>query len=157
MQNLDKEFIEIYKEIGRGQGIDESFLAIFARLYIEPEEIAMEDLAKETGYSLASVCNKIKMFGDILPLKKFRKPGSKKVYLYMEKDMMGMVKQALILKQEHCIRIIKERLPKILREYKTKVKSERDKQKLKILENYYSQMLKFEIILEKTAKELDKI
>jgi|TARA_Y100000310_G_C20688367_1_gene820583 DNA-binding transcriptional regulator GbsR (MarR family) len=157
MQNLDKEFIEIYKEIGRGQGVDESFLTIFARLYIEPGELAMEELAKETGYSLASICNKIKMFGNIIPIKKVRKPGSKKVYLYMEKDMVGMVKQALILKQQYGINIIKEKLPRILKEYKFKAKSERNKKKLKILEDYYSQSLKFEIILKKMVKELDKI
>ena len=157
MESLDKEFIEGYKEIGRGQGVDEGFLTIFARLYIEPGDLAMEDLAKETGYSLASISNKVNMFGHIIPIKKSRKPGSKKVYLYMDKDIIGMVKQAMVLKQIHGINIIKDKLPGILKEYKGKVKSEKDKKKLKILENYYSQSLKFEVILNKMSKELDKI
>src|SRR3989338_363741 len=114
MEELDKKFIDVYKEIGRAEGMDELMLIIFARLYIEPEEIAMEDFAKETGYSLASISNKVNMLGSIWPIKKFRKPGTKKIFLYLDKSIIKILKETMLRKQQYSISVVKEKLPSII-------------------------------------------
>ena len=61
MKELEKRFIEMYNKIGRVQGMDNLLTSIFALLILEPDDIAMDDLAHKTGYSLASISNKIKL------------------------------------------------------------------------------------------------
>lgn len=158
MEELNKKVIELYQEMARGQGLTDSLMIeIFARLYISPEPVAMDDLAKETGYSLASISNKVKAIAIPLQIKRIRKPGTKKLFLYMEKDIMKIFKDALLKKEEFVVNITKEKLPKIIKEYKDKAKSGKDKEKLKIIESYYEQILKFETILGKILKEFEKI
>ena len=155
MEELDNQIANLYQEMGRGQGINDSLMIrLFSRLYMEPDPIAMEDLAKETGYSLASISNKINMLAPVLQIKKIKKPGSKKIFLYMEKDMLGIWKDIMLKKEEYVINRAKEKLPHLIKEYRGKAKSDRDKKKLKIIEDYYSQILKFECIFNMIAKKL---
>jgi len=157
MEELNKKIIELYQEMGKGQGIDDPLLMeIFSRIYMEPDPVAMDDLAKETEYSLASISNKVNMFGPLLQIKKIRKPGSKKLFLCIEKDLLKIWKDVLIKKEEHVIKNAKEKLPNIIKEYRGKAKSSVDKRKLKVLENYYTQILKFEGILGKINQEFKK-
>ena len=75
MEQLNNKIVELFQEMGRGQGMTDSLIMdLFARLYMSPEPVAMEDLAKQTGYSLASVSNKIKMLAPMMQIKKTRKP-----------------------------------------------------------------------------------
>ncbi len=159
MEELDKKFIELYRKIGEIQGIDCSIAAIFAKLYIEPKEISMEELAKSTGYSLASISNKVHFIENISPLRKFRKPGSKKVFLYMEKDILSILRNAFLKKERYAVSIAKEKIPLIIDEYSKKA-TKKEKAKLRILKDYYNQIMKLETLLKifiKTINKFEKI
>jgi len=158
MEEFDKKIIELFYEMGKGQGMqDQLLMTLFAKLYMAPEPVAMDDLANETGYSLASISNKVKMLGPMLQVKRIRKPGSKKLFLYMEKNILKIWKDALIKKEEYVINRAKDKLPPIIKEYKGKAKKEEDKKKIKIIEGYYEQILKFEGILKKIIDEIEKV
>ena len=157
MDNINEDFIELYQTIGRSFGLDDVFNMIFAKLYIEPNEVAMDDLADETGYSLASICNKVKMLEAMGIIKKMRKPGSKKIFLYIEKDFSKLIKEHLVKKEEYCIKLIQEKVPDMINKYKNKAKSKRDIEKLKILENYYSQIIKFKKVIEHLRKDIENM
>ncbi|MBN2421928.1 hypothetical protein JXB41_01765 [Candidatus Woesearchaeota archaeon] len=158
MEEFNRKIISLFKEMGRGQGIEDNLLMeIFARLYVEPEPTAMDELAEATGYSLASISNKIKMLGPIIGIKRIKKPGSKKLYIYMEKDFLAIWKNALIKKEEFVIKNAKEKIPLIIDEYKKKARTEKDKKKIEIINNYYKQILKLEKITNIMVKELNKI
>ena len=64
-----------------------------------------------------------------------KKPGTKKVYFYMEKDLAKTNIRKLKASHEYLIKPMKERLPEIIDKYKDKVKTDKDKKKLKIIEN----------------------
>jgi DNA-binding transcriptional regulator GbsR (MarR family) len=140
MDDIDRRFMELYQEIGHNIGIDDTLaLNIFSRLYIETEPISMEDLAKETGYSLASVSNSMKMMAGISSLKKTRKPGSKKVFLFLEKDFLSIVHEHF-MRHQAAISAARETIPLIIRDCKEKTRSKKDKDKLKVLEDYQRQI-----------------
>ena len=158
MEELNKRITELFQDMGQGQGLnDDLLMTIFSTLYLEPEPIAMEDLVKKTGYSLASISNKTKMLSPMVNIKRIRKPGSKKIYLYMDKNILSIWKDMLLKKEEHVVNRVKEKLPAILKEYKNKVKTAEDKKKLEIMKNYYGQVLKFGDIINKITKEFDDI
>jgi DNA-binding transcriptional regulator GbsR (MarR family) len=149
VDEFDREMVAYFTEMGRMQGMDESYLRIFAILYLEPEEITMEDLAEKTGYSMASVSNKVKLLEAAGAIQRSNKPGSKRAYLYMEKDFINIMRKQLILKQEMIIELAKERIPRLVSKYERKIKSDKDRQKLKIVEEYYRQVQKAEKIMPK--------
>ncbi len=155
---ISEEFISTYKEIGQFLvGNDDLFLTIIATLFIEPKEIPMEELAKRTGYSLASISNRIKLLSGQGFIKKIRKPNSKKLYLYMEKDIFKLVKENFIKKEKYGISGMRERLPLIIKKYKAKKLSVLQKEKLKIIESYYKDILLFDELIGDLIKKLEKL
>ena len=156
MSELDKEAIEFLYSLDM-EGMDETGKAIFYNLYLEPGEIPMEELAKKTGYSLATICNKIKFLEHTGLLKKTRKPGTRKVFVYMEKNFLESTKRHFISQHEPFIRTIKEKLPSLIAKYKSKVRSDDDKNKIKLLENLYKQAIKLEILTSEIVKKIDEL
>lgn len=157
IDEMDKEFIEFYQTASRVQGADPSLGTILAVLYLEPEEISMEELAEKTGYSLASICNKLKMFEPAGFVKRIRKPGTKKIFFRAEKNVLEIMKKGLTMKQNLVINLAKERIPRIVNKYKKTKLSEKQKKKLRIIEGYYKEMLKFEVFIKEMLKKLDEI
>lgn len=155
MEDIDRRFLELYQKIGSMQGMNSLFIRIFSILYIEPEEISMDEVAEKTGYSLASISNSIKMLETMGLVRKSRHPGTKRIFLYMEKDFNKLIKVFMIKKQENIISLVKSEVPSIIKE--SRPTSEKSKKKLKILENYYKQILGFEKIIKKMMDMMDEI
>jgi DNA-binding transcriptional regulator GbsR (MarR family) len=154
MEGIEKEFVDVLEESGRMQGLDILLTSIYARLQIEPNDMAMDDLAKETGYSLASISSKVKLLETCGMIVRVKKPGTKKVFLSAEKDILEVWKQQLMRKERMVIRIVKEKLPPIIEKYKGK-KNQKDK--LALVENYYLQILTLEKVLKEMVGRLEEL
>ena len=63
----------------------------------------------------------------------------------------------LVKKEEHNIALAKRRLPVMIEVYEKKAKTEHDNKQLKILKDYYEQVLKSERVIIKMIKEFDKL
>ncbi len=154
MKELDSKFIEYLGDMGKSFGLDDLPLKVFAVLFIEPDEISLEEIAKKTGYSLASISMTTKMLESMRAIKRIRKPGSKKVFFYMDKDMVRWNLIKLDLAKNSIIKPAKQQLPGLIKEYRQKAKTDKDKKKVEIIDNYYGQILLFERLLEKWKKDL---
>ena len=157
MKELEEEIKKYFQYIFLVQGMDAAMANILSTLFMELEEIPMEELAEKTGYSLASISSKIKFFEPIGIVKKIRKPGSKKIYLYMEKNFIRSMKKAMQIKQEAIIKHAKEKLPRIISEAKTRAITKEDKEKIKIVKDYYDQVIVFEQIITELMEKLNKL
>ena len=156
LEPITQDFIQIFRNIGQVVGIDNLTITITSILFVEPKEISMEDLAKKSGYSLTSISQKIKAFVPFGIIKKRTKPGSRKVYLYMEKDLFETWKNQIVQAMLLEIKVVKENIPGFVKKYKSKVKTKEDKAKLKIIDSYYKQAMEFEKILQKLLIEIEK-
>lgn len=154
--NPKEEFIELMTEDCRTNGLDEVSCKIIALLYIEPNELSLEELAERTKYSLSAVCTAAKLIERIGLIKRIRKPGSKKAYFYMKKDMSVFSLDLMKRKYEKIIIPTKQKLPSIIERYK-KEKSERSRQELKIIENYYKEVLVSEEIIKNIIEMVNKM
>ena len=148
------EFRELIRDNVKANGMDELSSRLMATLYVSTKEISLEDLAKSTGYSLSSVSTSLKMVERFGFISKMRKPKSKKVYYYMEKDLMAMTMKILKRKYEKVILPTKEKLPKIIDNYK-KSKSKTSKEELEIAKNYQKQVVASQGMMEKMIKMID--
>jgi len=151
-----EEFIELMTENCRVNGLDELSSELIAILYAEPGEISLEELSKRTHYSLSAVCTAAKLIERIGLIKRTRKPGSRKAYFYMEKDLTVFSLDLMKKKYEKIIIPTKQKLPSIIEKYK-KEKSEKSRQELRIVENYYKEVLASEEIIKNIIEIVNKV
>ena len=155
MEELDKDVMEFFSTLMKSYGLNDLPAKVIGALYIEPEEVSMEYLARKTGYSLASICNTMKTVETMGMVQRIKKPGTNKVFFYMEKDLVKLNVMKLHAALNNFIKPAKETLPRIIEKYKGKARDEKSKQKLQIIENYYAQLLQFEGILGEFTKKLE--
>jgi HTH-type transcriptional regulator, osmoprotectant uptake regulator len=153
MHAFEKEFIEFEAEVGKNAGMDPLASRIFMILFLEPKEISMEELAKRTGYSLASVHNKMKILEKVGHVKKIRKPGTKKVFYFMEKDMIKTFMEIMETTYNLRIQPTLVFLPELITKYSDAKLNEGEKQKMEIIRRYYSQLMKVNKVMGKFRKE----
>ena len=156
-QTIDKEFIEIFKEISLHQGFDHLMSEIYGLIYISNEEISLDEVSKKTGYSLASISNKVKFMENVGLITRFTKPGSRKIYLSVEKNILKLSRDNLINQKTKSLQIAKQSLPNLIEKYKKKSLSKNEKDKLNLIENYYDQLLISEKLIDNIIKDFDKI
>jgi DNA-binding transcriptional regulator GbsR (MarR family) len=145
-----EDFIELMIEIQRAKGLDELSSKLIGALFIEPHEITLDELKERTGYSLSALCMSMKFLEKIGIVERSKKPGSKKVYFYMKKDMSSMLME-IVKKLENNVSMLKSRIPGIIEKYKLE-KSKSSKEELKILEDYYKQLMMFERIMKRMTE-----
>ncbi len=147
--NPKEEFRELLCEISRRKGLNELSSRIFGTLYAEPREISLEELSERTGYSMSSVSTIMKLMCDSEMIKRIKKPKSKKVYFYMEKNIVSKLLD-MMKENQKIILYAKEKVPKIIQRYKGEKMPKRE---LEIVENYFKQLK----IMDETLKKFIKI
>ncbi len=155
MIQAEKDAMKLFDNIGKSYGTDSLTSNIISIIYLEPEAVSLDEIAKRTGYSLASISNKIKQIELFAPIRRVKKPGSKKTYLFMEKGMFKVFKTQMKKHREIKVVPLKKHLPQIIKDYKKQAKTEKDKKKTKILEQYYKDVEKFDKIMSKMLKRLE--
>ncbi len=156
MTELPKnEFIELIAENSKVNGLDELSSKIIGILFIEPEEVALDELANRTGYSLSAVSTALKFIERAGIVKRTKKPKSRKVYFYMGKDMLAISLQIMKRKYEKIILPSKQKLPRIIEKYKQESTKESGEE-LGIVENYYKEILFFEQILKEFIETFEQ-
>jgi DNA-binding transcriptional regulator GbsR (MarR family) len=146
------EFIDLISRINRAKGLDELHSCIIGILYAEPGEVSLEELSRRTGYSLSAVSTAMKFLERAGVAKRVRKPGSKKVYFFMEKDLIASFIDAMKRSHETALLTAKDAVPGIIERYKSR-KGPSDE--LRIIENYYRQLLTVEGILKEFIAKLE--
>ena len=154
LKSPKEEFIHLMTENCKVDGLDELSSRIIALLYAEPNELSLEEIAKRTKYSLSGICTATKLIERIGLIKRIKKPKSRKVYFYMEKSMIMFSLDITRKKYEKVILPTKQEIPLIIKRYKRE-KSENSKKELKIIENYYKEILISESIMKKLIQMLE--
>ena len=154
MLQAEKETINLFRNVGHMHGLDSLTTEIFIITLLEPNCISLEELSKRTGYSLASVSNKVKILERMAIATKNRKPGDKKVYLHVDKKISKVVKKQILKHREIETLPILEKLPGIVNKFKKEAKTKKDKEKAKTLDQYYKDVKKMD---ELTMELFDKL
>ena len=112
-----EEFAELISRNLKLEGFDEISSRIVAVLFIEPEELSLEKISIETGYSLSAVSTAMKNLSQYHIVKRFKKPSSKKAFFYLDKNLSSIGAQALRMKYGNIILPSKKILPSIIKKY----------------------------------------
>lgn len=155
MDKIDKAFIDFYKPIGKAYGMDDLTASIFARLFIEPGEISMSELAAETGYSLSSISNKVKLLEPTGFVTRQTKPGTRKVYLYTRKNILDILMWQLNRVRLNEIERAKTKIPPLVTHHDEKSLTDVQKEKIAILKQYHDDLMKFDDVLNEILEKLE--
>lgn len=154
MEKFEEEFINFFSNVGKNLGMDELPMRVFSIMYMEPDDMTMDDIATKTGYSIPSISNTMKFLEGMRIVHRNKKPGSRKIYFSVERNLAKMNINKLEATNETMVQPTKLYFPEIL---KHKPKDNKSKEKLKILKDYYDQMIEFEGLLEKWRKDLEEL
>ncbi|MBU2561319.1 MAG: hypothetical protein KKD17_03400 [Nanoarchaeota archaeon] len=139
-----------------GFGLDQLSSRLVGMIFLDPKEISMEELAKRTGYSLASVSNKLKMLEMHQMVVRVRKPGTKKAFYFIEKDVHAIMRRKLNVIFDQFLGPARSSLPAMIEKCRKSRMSAEERQKIEIVQGYYSQLLEVEKVFEKIRKDLEK-
>ena len=146
-----EEFIKLIEGAGLIKGRDALSSSLQAILYAEPEELSLEELAERSGYSLSAVSTAMKYLTPSGKIQRIKKPGSRKAYFYMEKDMLT-ISAKMMENLNRFTASMRKKLPEIRERYR-KEKPEA-KGEIEIIENYQKQMQIIEEIFEDIVNKL---
>ena len=157
MNDIEKKIIDIGHEIFKGYGVDNPTAQILSILNFESSEISMEELAERTGYSLASISLKIKNIEHFWSIKRIHKPGSRKTYLLMEKDLLDAF--AIQLRNGFAteLEIAKTKILPLIEEYRCNATTPEKKTKLHTYEKYLSEIIKFEDLIQQIYYQINRL
>jgi DNA-binding transcriptional regulator GbsR (MarR family) len=153
--NLEQDIREFGTGLFESLGMDNLTAQLLATLYLSPREMSMEELSQKTGYSLSSVSNKLSRL-EAMWVQHIKKPGTKKVFYYMEKDLVRINQRKIKAVHEHHIRQIKTFIPSLMEKYKNASLTKEEEEMMKNAREYYNQALRLEKILEEFGKYLEK-
>jgi len=156
MKELEKEALSVFQKMWAEKGFDELSSAILGILLIEPEEISMEELIEKTGYSAASICSKVKILASIGIISKRTKPGAKRIYPYMEKDFLKMLKEGM-LKMKSKLEVYGDEIERLGRAYKEKASTEREKKQMKNIMMMSDYIIKVKPLFEEFTQKLEAV
>ncbi len=155
-REIEEKMLDLFSRINYEFGNDDATARLAGMIYLSPKEVSLEELAERTGYSHASISNKTGMLINVGIIKKVRRPGTKKAYFYMEKDMKKLMCSTFKKVLELKLRPIKNRMPPLIEEYKKEVKKgdSESEQKLRILQNYLKDI---KVIEEKMSRMVNEL
>jgi DNA-binding transcriptional regulator GbsR (MarR family) len=158
--NFEKQIEELAATIAAGYGVKPGEAKIFTTLYLEPEPVALEEIARKTGYSLSTISTKMKFMEGAGMVQRVKKPGTKKVYYFMKKDLVQLNLDKIHKAYAVHLTPVLTKLPSILKENRSKVmkgKDEKLKQKFRIMEDYLTMVTKFDKLLQDMLKQLQRM
>ncbi|WAI00206.1 hypothetical protein [Methanogenium organophilum] len=155
---LEDEFIRMF-QTGIAGATEHDALSswLMARLFIEPGEMAMADLAEEAGYSLASVSNKCQMLERTQRIVKRTRPGTRKIYLYAQKDLVATFMRQLEQLRHTQTRVVMKEIPTIIERYQTEDMPEELEERIAILQGMYDDMKEIDGIITDMLERLTDV
>jgi len=157
---FEQELINTMLKTSMHRDVDPLGAELFIRLYIEPDTISMDELAKKTGYSLSAISGKMKMLEAMGAVQIVKKPGTKKLFFHADKNTGTQAIKRIRLLIQREIMPLKKALPPLLEKYSKdvkKTKDERFKQQYDILKDYIIQLEYMEISMQTTIKKIEEL
>ncbi|AKB19583.1 MULTISPECIES: GbsR/MarR family transcriptional regulator [unclassified Methanosarcina] len=156
METAKKEFENLVYQGMKSYGLDELSSKLLAILHSEPDPLTLEELSTISGYSFSAVSAAMKLLTGITLVEKTKKAGSKKLYFSVQRDILAMTIKAVKSKNELMVSPTIKELPAIIERCKNS-DSEDSEELLKIIEDYYQQMIALDLIFKNLVEFTEKI
>ncbi len=96
--NVSRKIYSTFAGVASSLGLSEVHGTVIGALLVANRPLALQDIAKKTGYSLSSVSISIDLLEILGIVRKHRNLGDRKVYVNLEGDLLASLKKAFLLK-----------------------------------------------------------
>ncbi len=158
-----REFYEFTLETTKTYGLSNLQARVLALLSTTNEPVSLEELAERTEYSLASISTTVKLLARFELVTTSRKPGSKRLYVQVRRNMVERIQEKIERVQSVEIDPLKKQLPEWIKEMKKTKVTVKNKhlhlEQKKILEEQYEQILLLDKVfldIRKAFRKLEK-
>lgn len=148
-----EEFKKAIYNSFRALGVDDFPSMLMSVLQSEPEEISLGELSQMTGYSLSALSTTLKAMEENNMVKRFKKPKSRKVYVYMDKDLVTLYTELQKKRYNQSLLPFFQTLPRLIQKYKD---NEDFKSEIEMLEDFGEQLEFLDEQSRKFIEELEK-
>lgn len=121
IQEVKGDITDVYSQIFEDLGINPTMIQVYMEVFFAEEPIGLQEIAKGTGYSMSTICKTMDFLERMTDIRKFKKPGSKKIYY----ECMHDIKKAMRKKVGEQRQIIKQLLS-VLAQSEAKLKASGD-------------------------------
>lgn len=111
---MKTKYFKLQEQMFRRFGAKPTEANILALIKSSTEAISLDEITKQTKYSLATVSNKVRKFETHGIIFRTKKPGSKKVFVEARKDYLNAMKEKLGMIHTNTALLIKG-LPEIIK------------------------------------------
>ena len=100
---LQNKILSTFGEVASSIGYSPLHGKIIAVLLVKDEPIPLQDLARETGYSISMISLSLDLLEVLGVIKKVKKVGDRKLYVEFSGDLIEILKNAIVIKVEKSI------------------------------------------------------
>lgn len=148
-----EEFKKAVYNSFRALGIDDFPSKLMSVLQSEPDEISLGELSEMTGYSLSALSTTLKAMEENNMVKRFKKPKSRKVYVYMDKDLVTLYTELQKKRYNQSLMPFLHILPRIIKKYSDRAEFNSE---IEMLEGFQEQLQFLDEESRKFIEELEK-
>ncbi len=147
---VKRDLTEEFTNMSEFLGINQTMVRIYMTLFFSEEPLGLKEISKETGYSTSTVCNTMNVVEAMMDVRRFQKPGSKKIYFECFHDLK-YVQNKKITRAIEQIKSLTQKVEEAQEKLKTSKdpKAEKIKENLKELTGAYGKFMKFLPLMEK--------
>lgn len=155
---VKKELTDKLTEAFAGYGLNPTMTRAYMAIFFSDKPLGLKEISEKTGYSISTVCTTVDVLERLVDIRKFKKPGSKKIYYECEHDIPSTFAKK-INNGKRMIQIMTEKL----KEGEEKLKKENTPEAKRMLEklvkmreDYESCNALMDKLLEQYLQHLEK-
>jgi DNA-binding transcriptional regulator GbsR (MarR family) len=95
---LEEKIYETFSEVASAIGYSPLHGKIIAVLLVKGRPLSLQELAKETGYSVSMVSLSLDLLEVLGVIKKIKKTGDRQLYISLQGDLLEILKNAIALR-----------------------------------------------------------
>jgi len=144
VKEIKRDIYATFADIASSIGYSEIHGRIIAALLVSDKKLSLQELSRETGYSISTISLSLDLLEVLGMIKKIKKVGDRKLYVELQGNLLEGLKRAFLIRIQ---KDINNTLNKF-EEYKNNLKKMKDGEKNSVLKTLN--------ILEKEVKRVDK-
>ena len=144
-KDVKKEILELFARAARSIGYSDVHGKVIAALLMEGRELSLQELAKLTGYSLASISLSLDFLELFEIIRRVKKERDRKLYVKLEGDLLLALKLAVLFKAQRSISKALEELQAYKQKRETRRIASRVERELKRLQKYLEKLGKVKL------------
>ncbi len=142
-----------YAKIFSSWGINPTVSRVYFTIFLSTEPLGLKEISDETGYSVSTVSNVMEILERMTDIRRFKKPGSKKIYYECQHDFLLVQKKKFqqAYGQMHAVK-------GLFKESEEKLQGEDDPESVKVrgyMKQAYDDLQKVEELLAELRKSIE--